>query len=83
MPKLPVIKGRELIKFLESLGFNVTRIKGSHSRLKSDSGKATSVPVHGNKDIPKGLLRKIIREDLEMDLEEFCNLYSNFKGHKQ
>ena len=83
MPKLPVIKGRELIKFLESLGFKVTRIKGSHSRLKSESGKATSVPVHGNKDIPKGLLRKIIREDLEMELEDFCDIYSKYKGHKQ
>jgi len=26
--------------------------------------------VHENKDIPKGLLRKIVREDLEMSLEE-------------
>ena len=71
MPKLPVFKGKELIKFLEYLGFEVTRTKGSHSRLKLDDGRATSVPVHGNKDIPKGLLRKIIREDLEMSLEEF------------
>ncbi len=68
MPKLPVIKGRELIKFLETLDFNVTRTKGFHSRLKSGDGRATFVPVHGSKDVPKGLLRKIIREDLEMDL---------------
>jgi|SRR5450759_1563229 len=68
MPKLPVFKGKELIKFLEYLGFQVTRTKGSHSRLKSEDGRATSVPVHANKNIPKGLLRKIIREDLEMDL---------------
>ncbi|MEA2033958.1 MAG: type II toxin-antitoxin system HicA family toxin [Euryarchaeota archaeon] len=80
MPKLPVIKGRELVMFLESLGFRVTRTKGSHVRLRSEGGKATTVPVHGNKDIPKGLLRNIIREDLEMSLDEFLKLYSGYKG---
>ena len=82
MPKLPVFKGKELIKFLGYLGYQVTRTKGSHSRLKSKDGRATSVPVHGNKDIPKGLLRKIIREDLEMSLEEFTELYSKYRGNK-
>ncbi len=82
MPKLPVIKGKDLIKFLEYLGFQIIRTKGSHSRLKSEDGRATSVPVHGNKDIPKGLLRKIIREDLEISLEEFTELYSKYKGNK-
>jgi predicted RNA binding protein YcfA (HicA-like mRNA interferase family) len=82
MPKLPVFKGKELIKFLEYLDFKVTRTKGSHSRLKSEDGRATSVPIHGNKDIPKGLLRKIIREDLEMSLEDFIELYSKYRGNK-
>lgn len=82
MPKLPVFKGKELIKFLEYLGFQVTRTKGSHSRLKSEDGRATSVPVHANKNIPTGLLRKIIREDLEMGLEEFTGLYSKYRGNK-
>jgi predicted RNA binding protein YcfA (HicA-like mRNA interferase family) len=80
MSKLPVIKGRELVKFLEFMGFLVTRMKGSHVRLRSEDGRVTTVPVHGNKDIPKGLLRKIIREDLEISLEEFLELYSGYKG---
>jgi len=80
MPKLPVIKGRELVKFLEPMGFRVTRTKGSHVRLRSEDGRATTVPVHGNKEMPKGLLRKIIREDLEISLEEFLKLYSKYKG---
>ena len=75
MLRLPVIKGRDLIKFLESIGFKITRTKGSHARLRSEDGKVTTVPVHKNKDIPKGLLRKIIREDLEISLEEFLKLY--------
>ncbi|VVB96772.1 HicA toxin of bacterial toxin-antitoxin [uncultured archaeon] len=82
MPKIPVFRGKELIMFLEYLGFQVTRTKGSHARLKSGDGRVTSVPVHGSKDIPKGLLRKIIREDLEMSLEEFIELYSKYRGNK-
>jgi len=75
MLKFPVIKGRDLVKFLESIGFKVTRTKGSHVRLRSKDGRATTVPVHKNQDIPKGLLRKIIREDVEISLEEFLKLY--------
>ena len=63
MPRLPIFKGRQIIKFLEVLGFRIIRTKGSHVRLKSEDGRVTTVPVHANKEIPKGLLRKIIRED--------------------
>jgi predicted RNA binding protein YcfA (HicA-like mRNA interferase family) len=80
MSKLPVIKGRELVKFLESMGFRATRTKGSHVRLRAEDGRVTTVPVHGNKDIPRGLLRKIIREDLQISLEEFLELYSRHKA---
>ena len=43
--------------------------------MKSDDGRYTSVPVHSGEDLPKGLLRKIIREDLEMTLEDFATGY--------
>ncbi len=71
MPHLPAVSGKNLIKFLKSLGFTVIRINGSHHRLKHPDGRVTTVPVHKNQDIPKGLLRKIIRGDLEMDLDKF------------
>lgn len=80
MPKLPVIKGKELIKFLESMGFRIFGMKGSHIRLKSDDGRAITVPLHENNDIPKGLLRKIIREDLDISLEDFSERYRTFKN---
>ena len=48
-------------------------------RLRSEDGRVTTVPIHANKEVPKGLLRKIIREDLEISLEEFLEMYSNFK----
>ncbi len=82
MPKIPTITGKELIKFLRSLGFEITRIKGSHVRMWFKNEKATTVPVHGNKILPKGLLRKIIREDLEMTIEEFVEIYSKYKKRR-
>ena len=72
--KLPVINGKTLIKLLEQLGFVVVRVKGSHHRMKHPDGRVTTVPVHGNTDISKGLLRKIIREDIAISIEEFSKL---------
>ena len=74
MPQLPVISGKDFIKLLQMLGFIVIRINGSHYRLKHPDGRVTTIPVHKNEDLPKGLLRKIIREDLDMELNEFLNL---------
>lgn len=78
MPKLPAIKGKELKKFCEKLGFTVSRQRGSHIRMKHTDGRVTTIPVHSGKDIPQGLLRKIIREDLEISAEEFLSLYMEF-----
>jgi predicted RNA binding protein YcfA (HicA-like mRNA interferase family) len=72
--KLPVLSGKELIRLLEKLGFAVVRINGSHHRLKHSDGRVTTVPVHKNDPIPKGLLRKILREDIEMPVEDFKKL---------
>jgi predicted RNA binding protein YcfA (HicA-like mRNA interferase family) len=53
---LPVIKGKNVILFLETPGFTVIRQRGSHVRMKSDDGRYTTVPVHSGEDIPKELL---------------------------
>ncbi len=79
MPPLPVISGKSIIKFLQSIGFVIVRINGSHHRLKNSDGRVTTVPLHKNRELPKGLLRKIIREDLEMSLEQFVELWEEMK----
>jgi len=79
MHQIPVISGKDFIKFLQTLGFIVVRINGSHHRLKHPDGRVTAVPVHKNEDIPKGLMHKIIREDLDLELDEFLNLYKKYK----
>lgn len=74
MAKLSTISGKELVSLLQQLGFIVVRVNGSHHRLKHVDGRVTTVPVHKNDDLPKGLLRKIIREDLKLELEDFNKL---------
>lgn len=74
MSKLVAISGKDLVRLLLKLGFEEIRIKGSHHRLKHPDGRITTIPVHVNEDLPKGLLRKIIREDLDLELEEFNSL---------
>ena len=74
MPDVPVIKGKELIRILEMLGFEIIRVRGSHYRMKHPDGRITTVPLHGNKDLPKGLIRTIIKEDLEISVESFIEL---------
>ena len=57
MPKLPVVSGRELVKALERAGFEFIRQRGSHGTMISrQRGCSVVVPVHGNKDLPKGPL---------------------------
>ncbi len=72
--KFPVISGKEFIKLLEKLGFVVIRINGSHHRRKHTDGRITTIPVHKNDPIPKGLLLKILREDTEITPEQLKEL---------
>jgi predicted RNA binding protein YcfA (HicA-like mRNA interferase family) len=62
---------RDLIRRVTSLGFKKVRQKGSHIRFAHADGRKTTIPNHGNKDVPHGLLMKIIRYDLEVDLKDF------------
>ena len=69
MPKLIPIKPRKLIKILLQLGFVKRDAEGSHSFFSNDDGLTTVVPVH-NKDLSKGLLRKILH-DVRLSVEEY------------
>jgi predicted RNA binding protein YcfA (HicA-like mRNA interferase family) len=79
MPPLPVISGIAFFNFLLAIGFVVVPINGSHHRLKHPDSRVTNVPIHKNQDLPKGLLRKIIREDLELELGTFVELWNKHK----
>lgn len=62
MTKLIPISGKKFCKILEKLGFTKIYGKGSHIRFKHPDGRRTVVPVHGNENLGKGLLREILRQ---------------------
>ena len=71
MPKLPVVKVRELIRVLKRLGFFEHPERGtSHLVFKHPDGRRTTVARHSGKDIPNGTLRGILR-DINISVEEF------------
>jgi predicted RNA binding protein YcfA (HicA-like mRNA interferase family) len=46
----------------------VTRVNGSHHRLRHPDGRSTTVPVHPGRDVPKGTVRAILQDtDLTVD----------------
>lgn len=55
------MNGRETIKVLQKQGWQVLRISGSHCRLGKGSLR-TTVPLHGSRDLGKGLLSEIERQ---------------------
>ena len=73
MTKLPILRGEEIVKLLQSIGFEKIRQKGNHVYLGHPDGRSTVVPIHKGRDIDRGLLRKIIR-DVELSYEEFIQL---------
>lgn len=73
MPRLPRLRGREVMKALRRAGFGVLRIRGSHHFMQHPDGRRTVVPVHAGETIGPGLLSKILK-DAEMEAEEFERL---------
>jgi len=71
MPKLPVLKPKEVVKILKKLGFEEERSKGSHVQFYKGKIRVT-VAIH-NKDIRRGTLINIIRQ-CGLTTEEFIKL---------
>jgi predicted RNA binding protein YcfA (HicA-like mRNA interferase family) len=56
------VSGKRMCKVLERRGWSLDRINGSHHVYESPDHPFTiSVPVHGNRDIPTGTQRTIMR----------------------
>lgn len=63
MPKLPILKDRELLGALKELGFFEHRQRGtSHLIMASPDGRRTTIPIHPGKDIPQGTLKAILND---------------------
>ena len=69
MSRYPVLKPREVVAILESLGFVQVRQKGSHKQYRHPDGRFTTVPFHPGKDISPILLRQIAK-DISLTIED-------------
>ena len=54
------MSGAKVVKALESVGFAVSRVNGSHHIMRHPDGRSVAVPVHAGRDIAKGTLRSIL-----------------------
>ena len=54
---------KRLIRLLEGRGWALDRIKGSHHIYKQvDTKQTIPIPVHGSRDLGKGLFLKILKD---------------------
>jgi predicted RNA binding protein YcfA (HicA-like mRNA interferase family) len=61
---------KDLIKILEKNGYVFKRSKGSHQLYyNATTNKTVIVPLHGNKDMPKGTYYGILKQaDIDKDV---------------
>jgi len=79
MPKLRRLSGIDIVAILETFGFEVISIKGSHHKLRRtvDGQKQTlNVPIHARQSISTGTLLAIYRQACTYIAEE--DLKSHF-----
>lgn len=62
MPKLPSVKPRQVIRFLEQNGFVLDHISGSHFIFYHPLTRRRAVVPSHNRDLPKGTLVSLLRE---------------------
>ncbi len=61
MARLPQVSGKALVKFLRSLGYVVVRRKGSHVRLRKQTGAGEhNITVPDHQTLAKGTLNDIL-----------------------
>lgn len=80
MSSVPSLSFNELRAKVEALGFDAVRQRGSHIRYAHPDGRVTTIPDHGNKDVPRGLLHGIVRKDLKMSWHEFLSVKYTTNG---
>jgi predicted RNA binding protein YcfA (HicA-like mRNA interferase family) len=62
MSKLPAVKPRQVIRFLEQNGFILDRTSGSHFIFYHPVSRRRAVVPQHSRDLPKGTLMSLLRE---------------------
>ncbi|MFQ5957048.1 MAG: type II toxin-antitoxin system HicA family toxin [Candidatus Brocadiales bacterium] len=69
---LPVLRPKEVIRALLRAGFYIHHQKGSHAQLRHTTkvDLRVTIPRHDSFDLPRPVLRSILRQ-AQLSLEEF------------
>ena len=59
-PSLPQVSGRDVVRALESAGFEHTSTRGSHAKLRHPDGRVVIVPLH--RSLARGTLGSVLRQ---------------------
>lgn len=73
MFKLPVISGKELVKLLHKLGYELDHQTGSHMILRQNKEPFRRLTIPNHQEIAKGTLNAIIKQ-AGLTREEFFEL---------
>ena len=70
MTKLKLLTATELERMLFGLGFIKVRQKGSHAFYRHVDGRTTTIPHHSGENLPRPLLRAILRE-IRLNVDDY------------
>ena len=73
MSRLPRVSGREVVKTLRKIGYEIDHQTGSHIVLRHSSPPHRRITVPDHKELAKGILRALIRQ-VGLTVEEFIEL---------
>lgn len=73
MTKLPVVSGRQAVKALCRVGYEVDHQRGSHIILRHRDPPHRRLTIPDHRELAKGTLRHIIR-DMGLTVEQFAEL---------
>lgn len=60
---MKAISGKRLCKILEQKGWQLKRVTGSHHiYVKQGVDVILSIPVHSNRDLPRGTLKSMMKD---------------------
>ena len=76
MTRLQLLTATKLERLILGLGFVKVRQKGSHVFYRHEDGRTTTIPHHSSKDLPRPLLRAILRE-IRLSVDEYNAVVSD------
>ena len=72
--RFPAVTGKDVLRALQRVGWNVFHIRGSHHRLRhNETGRKVTLPIHAGKTLRRGTLA-VVLEKTGLSVEQFRKL---------